>query len=283
MTHDSHRLALAALAARRRARRPRAARGARGITVKGSDTMVILAQRWAETYMSDAPRRDRPGHRRRLGHRHRRADQRHHRRLHVVAPDEGGREAQAARPLPDDGHRDPGRQGRALDLRPRVEPGEGALARAAARDLHRRDHELEAGRRRATRRSSLYGRENNSGTYVYFKDNVLHGRDYSPRCQTLPGTAAVVNAVAQDPNGIGYGGAAYAKGVRELAVEPDGGLARGAAERRDRARRQLPDHAQPVLLHAHASPRGTSRSSSTGCCRRTARQLATKVGYFQLD
>lgn len=47
---------------------------------------------------------------------------------------------------------------------------------------------------------------------AYFKDHVLMGRDYSPRAQTLPGTAAVVNAVARDPNGIGYGGGAYAKG-----------------------------------------------------------------------
>src|SRR6185436_1517696 len=32
-----------------------AAPAARGITVKGSDTMVILAQRWAEAYMSGHP------------------------------------------------------------------------------------------------------------------------------------------------------------------------------------------------------------------------------------
>lgn len=64
----------------------------------------------------------------------------------------------------------------------------------------------------------LYSRENNSGTYVYFKDNVLKGDDYSPACQNLPGTAAVVNAVSKDKNGIGYGGAAYGKGIREIKV-----------------------------------------------------------------
>ena len=48
----------------------------KAVTVKGSDTMVILGQRWAENYMDDAPRARRPGHRRRLGHRHRRAHQR---------------------------------------------------------------------------------------------------------------------------------------------------------------------------------------------------------------
>jgi phosphate transport system substrate-binding protein len=67
----------------------------------------------------------------------------------------------------------------------------------------------------------LYSRESSSGTYTYFKDNVLMGRDYSPRAQTLQGTAAVVNAVAQDANGIGYGGAAYAKGIKFAAVKKD--------------------------------------------------------------
>jgi phosphate transport system substrate-binding protein len=67
----------------------------------------------------------------------------------------------------------------------------------------------------------LYSRENSSGTYQYFKDNVLMGKHYSPRAQTLQGTAAVVNAVAKDANGIGYGGAAYAKGIRFAAVKKD--------------------------------------------------------------
>jgi phosphate transport system substrate-binding protein len=69
----------------------------------------------------------------------------------------------------------------------------------------------------------LYGRENNSGTYVFFKDNVLEGKDFAPSVATLPGTASVVNAVSKDVNGIGYGGAAYAKGVKycKLAAATD--------------------------------------------------------------
>jgi phosphate transport system substrate-binding protein len=58
----------------------------------------------------------------------------------------------------------------------------------------------------------LYGRENSSGTYVFFQENVVKG-DYVSSCQTLPGTAAVVNAVKKDAAGIGYGGAAYAEGI----------------------------------------------------------------------
>jgi phosphate transport system substrate-binding protein len=67
----------------------------------------------------------------------------------------------------------------------------------------------------------LYSRENNSGTYVYFKEHVLANEDYAPTAQTLAGTAAVVNAVAKDPNAIGYGGIAYATEIKSLKVKKD--------------------------------------------------------------
>ena len=67
----------------------------------------------------------------------------------------------------------------------------------------------------------VYSRENSSGTYVFFKEHVLENADYTPRAQTLPGTAAVVNAVVKDKNAIGYGGAAYAKGLKIVKVKKD--------------------------------------------------------------
>ncbi len=65
----------------------------------------------------------------------------------------------------------------------------------------------------------LYGRENNSGTYAFFKEHILKEEDYAERTQTLPGTAAVVNAVAKDKFGIGYGGIAWATGVKDAAIK----------------------------------------------------------------
>lgn len=63
-----------------------------------------------------------------------------------------------------------------------------------------------------------YSRENNSGTYSFFKEHVLQGADFVDRAQTLPGTSAVVHAVGQDPAGLGYGGIAWSSGVRLLPV-----------------------------------------------------------------
>lgn len=65
----------------------------------------------------------------------------------------------------------------------------------------------------------LYGRENNSGTYAYFKEHVLQEDDFADRCQTLPGTASVVNALTKDPKGIGYGGIAWATTVKHAGVK----------------------------------------------------------------
>ncbi len=64
----------------------------------------------------------------------------------------------------------------------------------------------------------LYSRENNSGTYEFFKEHVLQGKDFAPEAQTMPGTAAVLHAVARERHGIGYGGAAYGVGARHLNI-----------------------------------------------------------------
>ncbi len=73
----------------------------------------------------------------------------------------------------------------------------------------------------ADARIVLYSRENSSGTYEFFKDNVLQGKDFAASAQTMPGTAAVLEAVARDKNAIGYGGAAYGKGAKHLAIKKD--------------------------------------------------------------
>jgi phosphate transport system substrate-binding protein len=68
---------------------------------------------------------------------------------------------------------------------------------------------------------TVYSRENSSGTYEFFKEHVLKGKDFTAKAQTMPGTAAVLQAVAKDKNGIGYGGAAYGAGAKHLAIKKD--------------------------------------------------------------
>src|SRR5262245_39474495 len=66
---------------------------------------------------------------------------------------------------------------------------------------------------------TIYSRENSSGTYEFFKEHILKGQDFASSAQTMPGTAALLQAVSKDPKGIGYGGAAYGQGAKALKIK----------------------------------------------------------------
>jgi phosphate transport system substrate-binding protein len=68
---------------------------------------------------------------------------------------------------------------------------------------------------------TIISRENSSGTYEFFKEHILRGKDFASSAQTMAGTAAVLQAVSKDPKAIGYGGAAYGQGAKHLAVKKD--------------------------------------------------------------
>lgn len=119
----------------------------------------------------------------------------------------------------------------------------------------------------------LYSRENNSGTYVYFKDNILKGEDYSPSCQNLPGTAAVVNAVSKDINGIGYGGHGYSKGVRMCKInniEP--------------TVENIGNGSYPITrylyMYLRNRPTGAMKKYIDWILSSEGQKIATEVGYF---
>lgn len=55
----------------------------------------------------------------------------------------------------------------------------------------------------------LYSRNKASGTYGFFRDEVLMKGEFGAAVQELPGSAAVVSAVAGERYAIGYSGIAY--------------------------------------------------------------------------
>lgn len=83
----------------------------------------------------------------------------------------------------------------------------------------------------ASKPVSLYGRNSASGTYGYFKSEVLGGGDYKDIVKEQPGSASVVQGITEDRYGVGYSGIGYVtSGVRavpltktdgEPFVEPD--------------------------------------------------------------
>ncbi len=76
----------------------------------------------------------------------------------------------------------------------------------------------------ATRPISLYGRNSASGTYGYFKKNALCRGDYKDTVKEQPGSASVVQGVAEDLQGVGYSGIGYkTSGVKTLSLAKKSG------------------------------------------------------------
>ncbi|MBZ0166505.1 MAG: PstS family phosphate ABC transporter substrate-binding protein, partial [Candidatus Omnitrophica bacterium] len=64
---------------------------------------------------------------------------------------------------------------------------------------------------------TLYGRQSNSGTFVFFQDFILKG-DYSQKMNRMNGNAQIVEAIRKDVSGIGYVGVGYVKDATDLTI-----------------------------------------------------------------
>jgi len=124
----------------------------------------------------------------------------------------------------------------------------------------------------------LYGRENSSGTYVFFKDEVVKA-DYAASCQTLPGTAAVVNAVKKDKYGIGYGGAAYATGVKHCKVKKEAGMESYLPTAENVAKNQYPI-TRYLYMYMRNRPTGEQKKYIDWILSSDGQKIVTEVGYF---
>lgn len=69
-----------------------------------------------------------------------------------------------------------------------------------------------------------YSRESSSGTYEYFKEEVLDDKNYATDILSMPATGAIVQSVSQTKGAIGYIGLAYqTKSVKQISVSYDQG------------------------------------------------------------
>lgn len=249
------------------------------VTVKGSDTMVILAQRWAEEYMKKNAGK----------------------KVQVTGGGSGtgisalinGTTdiADASRPMKDD------EKAKVRD-RYNVLPTETAVAKdgvalyvneanpvsqltiAQLKGIYQGDITNWKDVGGPDAKIVLYSRENSSGTYVFFKDNVLNGGDFAAAAQTLPGTAAVVNAVSKEKNGIGYGGAAYAKGVKEVKVVGTDG--QGYAPSAENVASGKYPLSRPLFMYTRAKPSGEIKAFIDFCLSAEGQAIVTQVGYFPI-
>lgn len=178
------------------------------IRIKGSDTMLILNRRWAESYMATHPG--------------------------ISIYVEGGGTATGAEALIN-GKIDICAASRPLtsdEIRPLAERyGKIGISFLVAKDALsiyvnpanpikditlNQAKEIFSGRIRNWKfiggndeEIKVFIRPPTSGTYLYLKEHILEGAEYGDNAIPIPTTKAIVDSVFNNPNGIGYGGIAY--------------------------------------------------------------------------
>ena len=250
------------------------------ITVKGSDTMVILAQRWAETYMAAHP--------------------------DVTIQVTGGGSGvgisalingatdicNASRPMKASERENlktrfnslgvevkSAKDGLAVYLDDENPVSELTLAQIKDIYIGKIKNWKDVGGK--DEKIVVYGRENSSGTYVYFRDFVLEGADYTSSMQSLPGTAAVVNAVAKDKAGIGFGGAAYGKGIKFAKIKKDASSPAYAPVAETVKNGTYPI-TRYLYMYLKSRPTGELKKYIDWTLSAEGQDIVSKVGYFPI-
>ncbi len=68
-----------------------------------------------------------------------------------------------------------------------------------------------------------YSRESSSGTFEFFKEHVLKNKNYKKNILSMPATGAIIQSVSQTKGAIGYVGLAYLEGdVKAIKISYDG-------------------------------------------------------------
>lgn len=112
-------------------------------------------------------------------------------------------------------------------------------------------------------RISLYGRQSNSGTFVFFRDVVLRG-DYSRQMKGMNGSAQIVAGIKADVQGIGYVGIGYVAdqggqvipGVKVLEVALNKGLAPVSPLIQENITSGLYPITRPLFHYTNSQPQG---------------------------
>ena len=250
------------------------------ITVKGSDTMVLLGQRWAEIYMKAHPDVT----------------------IQVTGGGSGTGIAalingttqicEASRPMKpeernsvkEQRHADAVEIPVALDALAVYLNKENAIEHLDMDQVARIfrgevTNWKEVGGKNA--QILLYGRENNSGTYVFFKEHVLKNADYAEKYQALPGTAAVINAVQKDAGGIGYGGIGYAQNVKTISIAKEAAAGPVTPTMENVLSNTYPLSRQ-LFWYTAGAPAGVMKNFVDWVLGPEGQKIVSEVGYYPL-
>ena len=107
---------------------------------------------------------------------------------------------------------------------------------------------------------TLYGRQPSSGTFVFFREEVLKG-EYAPGMRQMNGNSQIVEAVKADAGGIGYVGLGYIRdveGIKPLKLSNVGEFVSPLDEEPVKAGKY--PLTRPLYQYTNGNPKGEAKS-----------------------
>ena len=126
----------------------------------------------------------------------------------------------------------------------------------------------------------VISRDSSSGTYEYFKEAVLLGDEYRPDALTQPATGGVVGEVSQNTNAIGYIGVAYLdESVKALNLDAGNGSEAPNSENIISGAYPL---SRPLYFYTNGEPSGLTKEFIDYVLSEKGQGIVSEVGYFPI-
>jgi phosphate transport system substrate-binding protein len=130
----------------------------------------------------------------------------------------------------------------------------------------------------------VFSRDSNSGTYGFFQQNVLKNQNWGRSVRFMPSTSEEGREVGRTAGGIGYGGVAYFKGntkVRIVPIAPKAGAA-PVAPTEDNVRTKKYPIWRYLYYYTNGRPKGDVEKFVRFVLSPAGQKVVEEVGYYSL-
>jgi phosphate transport system substrate-binding protein len=137
---------------------------------------------------------------------------------------------------------------------------------------------------------SLYGRQSNSGTYVFFREFVVKA-DYSPHMKAMNGNAQIVEAIKKDKDGIGYVAVGYVvndkgvvmPGVNIVNISKDGQSEAYSPAKIENVMSKKYPITRPLNHYTNGKPSGNLLDFIKFELSKEGQEIVRKEGFFPVQ
>jgi phosphate transport system substrate-binding protein len=130
----------------------------------------------------------------------------------------------------------------------------------------------------------VFSRDSNSGTYGFFQQNVLQNRNWGTGVRFLPSTSEEARELARTPGGIAYGGVAYFKNrpnIKILPIAPRAGQEPVPPTEENVRSKKYPIW-RYLYFYTNGKPKGEVEKFIQWVLSPEGQAIAEQVGYYSL-